>query len=198
MKESSLLRRVVLLLLGLVVCSRIALPQSPPAPRHGLAREELLRFARSLPALPGRVQAIQFLRDSDGNFPGFVGLLTQSAQGGWQVFVLRFDGADHFALDWKSGKLDDSFEVSSPDALKTVDLGNEWVITFEGCAAHACPDVFSALLYAPSSHLAFTTNYLRGKITRSGRLEEPTNRIYKNILDDVVERRRAISPAGGR
>ena len=199
MKETpSLLGTLALAISGVMLCFVTALSQLPPSPRQGLSAEELLRFAQSLPALPGRIQTIQFLRDSDGNFPGFVELLTESPESGWQVFVFRFDGANHFTLEWNSGKLDDSFAVSSPDALKVVDLGDEWVTTFEGCAAHACPDVFSALLYSPSRHSAFITTYLRGKVMRSPGLDAPSNRIYKNILNEIVEKRRTISPATGR
>jgi hypothetical protein len=184
------------IILGLFICNltmlcAFALPQTQSVVRKGISVEELDRLMRAVPALPGRIYSIRFLRDARGNFPGFVALLVMNPTGGWYVYVFRSEDRGSFALDWKSAKLDDSFAVGSPDDLRTFDLGDEYGFTFEGCAPHACPEFFSVLLYAPSAHKSFTATYEDGKIGYSSGLDAPANHNYKVVLDEEIAKGKA-------
>ncbi|MGH9734655.1 MAG: hypothetical protein ACRD8A_08715 [Candidatus Acidiferrales bacterium] len=88
--------------------------------------------------------------------------MTDSTEGGWQLVVFRVGLNGNAKLKWKSGRLADSFAVSSGDELGTPIIGGEQVVTFSGCAAHACPEVFAVLLYVPSLNTTFSETH-RGK-----------------------------------
>jgi hypothetical protein len=188
-------RTIAQVMLGLVICNLTVLsssfPQVQPAVRKGMSVDELAKLVQSIPALPGHIYSVQFLRDAHGNFPGFISLLVMSPGGSWYVYVFRSEGPDGFALDWKSDKLDDSFAVGSPYDLKTFDLGNEYGFTFEGCAPHACPEFFSVLLYAPLAHKSFTAKYEDGKVGYSSGLDVPANHNYKDVLDEEIAKGKA-------
>ena len=115
-------------------------------------------------------------------------LLVSNPGGGWYVYVFRSEGTDSFALDWKSEKLDNSFAVASPGNLKTFDLGDEYGFTFQGCAAHSCPEFFSVLLYAPLAHKVFTASYENGKVSYSPVFDAAESKTYKLVLDDEIRR----------
>ena len=175
--------------LSLLVCTVVAgaIAQKVPAPDEtGISVSQLQALVGELPPLPeGSIQAVQFLR-RDGFWINRVAFLTETRNGGWQIFVFHLEKTGKHSLEWKSGKLDDSFSVSSPDALKVFSYGREQGIRFSGCAAHACPDVFSILLYVPSKRTAFTAKYVRGETAYSLELDSPENSYYKTILNQLV------------
>lgn len=156
----------------------------------GLSVSQLQDLLRALPPLPGTVQAIQFLR-RDGFWVDRAAILTQGEKSGWQIFVLHLENTGRFALEWKSGRLEDSFAVSSASQFQTHNVGAlEQVLEFSGCAAHNCPDVFSVMLYSPLRKTAFTAAYILGKVSYSQGLESPDSREYKDALDEFVKEHR--------
>jgi len=96
-------RIVLAFLIGNLAALGSSLSQSAPTVRKGMSVDDLTKLAQSIPALPGHIYSVQFLRDAHGNFPGFVSLLVMNPKGGWYVYVFRSEGPDGFALDWKSG-----------------------------------------------------------------------------------------------
>lgn len=153
----------------------------------GLSVVELREFANSLPDLPGRIQAIRLFRESGGQRSS-VAVATWAERSGWQIFVFNSPSGKKFQLEWTSGKLDDTFTVSSFHALEIFDLGTELGVSFYGCAPHLCGGgVFSVLLYVPSKRTAFTARYVHGKVTYSPGLESPENSSYKSALDQLVK-----------
>lgn len=152
---------------------------------NGLTVQEFRDFAKNLPDLPGRIEAIrlfQGLRQKEV----FIAVATWGRQPGWQLFVFDSTAGVKFHLDWKSGKLDDSFSVSDAGALKVFGFALEQGVEFAGCAPHACPEVFSVLLYVPSKRTAFTAKSVYGKVTYSPGVEASENAPYKAALDQLI------------
>jgi len=173
------------LLVGTMVAGAFA-QKVPASEETGISVSQLRALVSEIPPLPkGSIQAVQFLR-RNGFGVNRVALLTEARNGGWQIFVFHLENAGRYSLEWKSGKLDDSFSVSDPNAMKVFSYGQEQGIKFEGCAAHACPDVFSILLYVPSKRTAFTAKYVRGETAYSLELDSPENSYYKTILNQLV------------
>jgi hypothetical protein len=161
--------------------------QSSHGTETGLSISQAQSLLRALPPLPGTIQAIQFLR-RDRFWIDRAAILTQGKDGGWQIFVLHLEDSGKFSLEWRSGRLTDSFAVSSVNQFRTRDIGtSQQVLEFSGCAAHNCPDVFSILLYIPSRRAAFTATYILGKITYSMNSESPKNHEYKDALDELLK-----------
>lgn len=157
----------------------------------GLSAAEFRDFAKSLPELPGRIQAIRLFEESGGQRAS-VAVATWGEGTGWQVFVFDSPSGRNFRLEWESGKLDDSFSVGDPSALKTFTfMDGKQGVQFSGCAPHNCPsDVFSVMLYVPSKKTAFTARYVWGKVTYSPTQESLENRQYKDALAQLVKEHR--------
>lgn len=156
--------------------------------RYGLTKQEFVKFAESIPNLPDRVVAIRFLSDSHSNYPGAIGMLMEDNRGKWEILVMKYNDNGAFSESWKSGPLDDAFEVSGPDMLSTFYLGKEQGLIFSGCARHACggDGIVSLLLYVPSKNNAFTATSIYGKVSYSADLENPKNAMYKGVLDQLL------------
>lgn len=155
--------------------------------KDGISIDEFRNLAKTLPTLPGRIQAIQIFYDSTAH-ENAVAFATFDDKAGWQVSVFDPNREGGFKLAWQSGKLADSFAVSSQSELRVASLENEQAVQFEGCAAHVCPDVFSILLYVPSKHTVFTADYVWGKVTFSVNLDSVENSRYKSVLSNLVKR----------
>jgi hypothetical protein len=156
----------------------------------GLSAGEFRDFAKSLPELPGRIQAIRLFGKA-GRQTSSVAVLTWGERSGWQIFVFGSPLGRNFRLDWKSGKLDDTFYVSDPSNLKVFSfMDGKQGVQFSGCAAHNCPNgVFSLLLYVPSMRTAFVAKSVLGKVTYSPSLESAENSEYKKALVQLVKDR---------
>jgi len=172
---------IVALLLGFGCCAK---GQQTDASYSGLSRTEFRAFADSLPELPGRIRAMSFLRES-GEEAG-IAVATSGEHSGWQLFVFDSSDGAKFRLEWKSGRLGDGFAVSWPGALKAFNFGGQEGIVFDGCAAEVCPDVYSVLLYVPSKHTAFIAKSVYGKVSYAGEVGSPSNRRYKDALDQLL------------
>ena len=159
----------------------------------GLSVAQLRTLANSLPG-SSSIQAIQFLR-KDGFWIDRAAILTLGKNSGWQIFVFNRQSNEKITLEWKSGKLDDSFAVSSPNQFQLVVAASETALKFSGCAAHVCPDVFSVMLYVPSKKTAFSATYIWGKVTYSPAGNGPDSQIYKSSLDQLIAEHR--NHAGG-
>lgn len=155
--------------------------------QEGLTATQFSNLASSFVNLPGRIDAVQIFHVA-GNQQDSVAIATFEDSAGWQLAIFNPAPGGKYVLGWKSGKLDDSFAVSSPGALRISSLANEQAIVFDGCASHACPDVFSILLYVPSAGGAFTAQYVWGKIAYSPNLEEAKYAQYKSILANLVRK----------
>ena len=108
------------------------------------------------------------------------------------MFHLEDNGK--FALEWKSGKLDDSFAGSSADQFQPYNSFDEQTFKFSGCAAHNCPDVFSVMLYIPSKSMAITATYILGKVTYSpSAISDSGYQIYRTYLDKLIAERRSVT-----
>lgn len=175
---------------GMLVFVLAAVSQPAGSPfggeHEGLSGEDVCRFANSVPDLPGRIVALRLFRMHGVPFPGGIAVLLVGEEPGWNVLVFTRRSGQDFRLDWESGKLDDSFSVSSYDSLKTSYVGDETVVQFEGCAAHSCPDVSSILIYVPSNGTTFSVHHVWGRTTYSPGLEAPENRVYKDWLDTQI------------
>jgi hypothetical protein len=150
----------------------------------GMTRSEFRDFAERFPSLPGRIEAIQLFSGSKGRLAA---LATFDRTSGWQVLIFGLSGEATDQLVWSSGKLPDSFYVADSSALKRFSFGQEQGISFEGCAQHTCPDIFSILLYVPSRHQQYTLNYVQGKVTYSRNLEESDAAEYKRALNQMLK-----------
>jgi hypothetical protein len=155
--------------------------------QDGISGDELRSLAASLPELPGRIQAFQIVYDSTVQKNGIV-LATFSEKSGWQLVMFSPMRDGSFKQTWQSGKLADSFFVSSQSKLKVVSLENEEGVQFEGCASHVCPDVYSILLYVPSKHAAFEANYVWGKVNYSANSDVAENATYKAVLANLLKK----------
>lgn len=189
------LRTSSVFLAVLIACAVFA--KSPPQERQaretgGLSVHQMRNLVNTLPPLPGTIQAIQFLQNSRFQIDR-AAVLTDGVHSGWQIFVFYLDSSGKFKIEWKSGKLDDSFAVSSADQFQTYYLFDEQVLRFSGCAAHACPDVFSIMLYVPSKKREFTAKYTLGKIAYSPASDGPTYQYYKRDLDRYIAKRRSVT-----
>ena len=163
-----------------------ATPKNIVLKHDGLSVDELRNFATSLSVLPGNIQAIRIFHGTEGSEYS-VALATFSEQSGWQIFVYNPGKNGRFELAWKSGKLDDTFYGASPDDLRVFNSGGyEDGIVFHGCAVHVCPDVFSVLLYVPTTRTAFTATYIWGKIKYSFDINDSKNNGYKSALDNLI------------
>jgi len=179
-------------LLAWGVCAKSSIREKHARETGGLNVHQLRNLVNALPSLPGTIQAIQFLQGGGGQIDR-AAVLTDGADSGWQIFVFHLKSTGKFALEWKSGKLDDSFAVSSTDQFHTYDLHGEDVLKFSGCGAHNCPDVYSVMLYVPSKKAAFTATYILGKVTYSPASDGPMYRYYKMDLDRSIAEHRRIT-----
>ncbi len=175
---------VLLAILNLPSIIRGAKAQSPG---DGLSATEFRNFAKSLPRLPGRIQAIRLFNESSGE-KSSVAVATWGERSGWRLFVFGSRKGQNFQLEWKSGRLDDTFAVGDPSSLRAFNFldGTEG-ISFEGCLRHNCPDVFSILLYVPSLRTAFTATSVYRKVTYSSDMRLPEDEKYKSVLDQLVD-----------
>lgn len=188
------LKIISVCLMAFLTCT--ALTKLPAQKRQatgagGLSVHQLRNLVNSLPPLPGTIQAIQFLQDGEFQI-NRAAILTDGAGSGWQVFVFGLESTGKFQLEWKSGRLDDSFAVSSADQFQAYFLSDEQVLKFSGCAAHACPDVFSVMLYVPEKKSAFTATYTLGNVTYSPFGDGTMYRYYKMELDRYIAKHRGI------
>lgn len=178
--------------LASVICANSSDGENPSGDT-GLSANQFRNLADSLPPLPGTIQAVQFLR-RDGFWINRAAVLTQGKDSGWQIFLFHVESHNNFVLEWRSGKLGDSFAVSSADQLQAYDVGaSEQALKFSGCAAHSCPDVFSVMLYVPSKNAAFTATYTLGKITYFPASDGPEFQFYKKSLDHLIAEHRSIA-----
>jgi hypothetical protein len=158
----------------------------------GISVRQLRNLVNTLPPLPGTIQAIRFLQN-EGFQINRTAILTDGVDSGWQIFVFHLESTGKFALEWKSGRLDGSFAVSSADQFQSYFLSDEQVLKFSGCAAHACPDVFSVMLYVPSKKTAFTATYTLGKVTYTPSAGGPMYQYYKMDLDRYIAKHRSVT-----
>jgi hypothetical protein len=108
------------------------------------------------------IGAVRILDQPGGANPK-IAVLTGRKKYGWQIVVLSNTQDEHYEFFWKTKRLDSSFAVSQGGALQTLFLGKEKVVAFQGCQAHMCPEVFSALIFVPSLKQPFTATCHDGK-----------------------------------
>ena len=157
----------------------------PSPPKEGLSLSQLHSLVNALSVVSGGIESIQLLRDEDFQINRAAILTTDER--GWQIFVFRLGRTGKFALEWKSGRLDDSFAVSSADQFQTYRLSGEQVLKFSGCAAHNCPGVFSVMLYVPSKGTALVATSILGKLSYAPpSVVEPQSGYYKTELDRLL------------
>ncbi len=154
----------------------------------GLTARELRGFTASLPALPGPIQAMLLLQTTAGR-PA-VALATFGSRPGWRILVFERGARRKWNLCWNSGKLDDSFAVSSGDQLRIIPVGVESCIAFSGCAQHVCPDVFSALIYIPSKRRVLQATSVWGKTTYSPAVASQEDSSGRQALDWLIDQHR--------
>jgi hypothetical protein len=169
------------LLIFAVACS-FCDAQSPF--EEAITPTQLAALVQSLPN--EQIYSIRLFREESNNRLS-AELLVAGGHKGWQVQVVSPRAATGYSISWKSSWLADAFAVSSPQALGTYGLGNEEAVTFSGCAAHECPDIFSVLLYVPSRHRAFTatcengqTSYSFPRASADSQYVEPLNELLRD------------------
>jgi hypothetical protein len=183
---------MLLILGGVAAVGNISANKQRNLANGGMTVEEFRNLADSLPKLPGTIQSVLLFRASGDKQSISAALATFDDKKGWQLLVFHSLEGRKYQLEWQSSKLDDSFYISNPGALKVFSLGDETAISFEGCARHACPDVFSILLYVPSRRSSFTATYIRGKVTYSPSLTTEEQESYKSVLVQLIGER--LSP----
>ena len=179
------------LFLGCSVGAGSVTSESDATRDEGISVAQFRALANSLPASAGSVYAI--LLEKDRLWLDRAAILTGRAGIGWQIFVFHRESNDKIALEWKSGKLDDSFQVSSPDQFQIVLAASEGALKFSGCAPHNCPDVFSVMLYVPSKKAVFSATYKSGRVTYSPGSEWPDSQFYKATLDRLIAQQREVT-----
>ncbi len=174
-------REVVLLLLVCAVGGSVCRAQS--SFEEATTPTQLAAVARSLPN--EQIYSIRLFREQSNDRLSAV-VLVGGKHKGWQLQVVSPSAAKGYSISWKSSWLADAFAVSSPQALGTYGLGNEEAVTFSGCAPHACPSVFSVLLYVPSRRRAFTatcengqTSYAFSQTSVDSQYKEPLNQLLR-------------------
>jgi hypothetical protein len=165
---------VALLLFAVLNPPSVTMAAKAQSTSDGLSAAEFRAFAKSVPELPGRIQAVLLFRESGGKRA--VALATLDERAGWRLFVFNSSSSSTFKLEWKSARLDDSFAVSSPSSLRLFSLGDEDAVQFSGCGRHACPDVFTA-----------TSVY--GKVTYSSNMRLPADEEYEGALGQLIGER---------
>lgn len=155
----------------------------------GITSTELAALAHALPNI--HVLNLRIFREGS-NSRLSAAVLTEVAHVGWRVLIVSPSTPDAYKVSWKSEPLKDSFAVSSPNELSTFGLAHEEAVTFSGCAAHACPDVFSVLLYVPSLHRALTatctykqTKYSFESASPDAQFRGDLNQLLRNQLTNT-------------
>lgn len=190
-KKATLLSCLAILLTGALHSDAMA--QEAQSRDTGISAAELRDLADLVPPGTGTIQAIQFLR-KDGFSIDRAAILMAAKSSGWQIFLFHFQDNGKFSLEWKSGKLDDSFAVSSATQFQPYTSFGEQTFTFSGCAAHNCPDVFSVMFYVPSKNMALTATYTLGKVTYSPPVVAGSRyQIYRSYLDRLIAEHRSIA-----
>ena len=156
----------------------------------GLTAGQLRRLVQAVPDL-GRIYAVKLLRDASVGGATSIAVLSARAGRGWSVDVIAKGKGGGFRVEWSSGELGEGFAVSSQSGLSLFDLGSEQAVTFGGCAAHMCPEVFSEMLYVPSKRQAFTGTCTDGKVRYSFKADEATL-AYKSALDELLKQHPAM------
>jgi hypothetical protein len=151
-----------------------------------LSVAQLQNFTKSLQTSEGRIYAIiPFLDESAGGTTS-IAVLTARPRDGWRVAVFASDRKSSFRKIWSSGKLDDSFAVSSASQLAVFGLESGYAISFGGCAAHMCPEIFSELLYVPSMKRAYSATCQDGTVHYSFAVSDEKNADVKSGLDELL------------
>ncbi len=178
-----------------VLVSTLSLGQKPKF-EEAITPTELASIARALPS--GPLYSMKLFHEK--NDPRLsMAVLSSTKKNGWQVLVVSPRGRDEYTVSWTSPRLADSFEVSDPRNLGTYGLGEEEAVTFSGCGRHVCPDVFSVLLYVPSTHQAFTASCVDGKTSFSPTGSKYTEPLRELLRDQIgSEHACSLDVRGGR
>lgn len=136
--------------------------------------------------------------DSEDRYGSSIAVLSGS-RSGWRVTVLhRVTGG--LKMEWRSAMLSDDFSNSSSNNFKIVDVEDEQVVEFSGCAQHQCgglDGVLGVLLYSPRSKQVFFAHYRFddhkpigsfGFLEFSKNAHEPGNERYMAALQDVMNK----------
>lgn len=115
-------------------------------------------------------------------------VLLTSGHKGWRIVVFLRDGG-LVNVDWDSGFLPRSFQLSSTDALVLLPkAGNNFGVTFSGCDARNCGQNYGALLYLPWSHRFFEKVIGKNSVSCSQSLLDPQNAFAVQALNDALRR----------
>lgn len=121
-------------------------------------------------------------------------VLLTSGRKGWRVVVFLRDGGV-VNEDWDSGFLKRPFQVASTDSLVLVPrVGKNFGVTFSGCKAHDCANVYGALLYLPWSHQYFEKDVSGTSVACSQTLLDPQNAAALQAIDVALQRQQALQP----
>lgn len=114
-----------------------------------------------------------------------------SGKHGWRIVVFLRDGGVT-NVDWDSGFLKRPFEVASTDNfVLTPQVGQNFGVTFSGCKAHDCANVYGALLYLPWSHQFFEKGVSGDAVACSQSLLDPRNAAALHALDTALKRQQS-------
>lgn len=114
-----------------------------------------------------------------------------SGRHGWRIVVFLRDGGQA-NVNWDSGFLKRPFEVASTDNFVLVPevAGTNFGITFSGCKAHDCTDVYGALLYLPWSHEYFEKDVSGKSVACSQSLLDSKNANALHTLNAALRRQK--------
>lgn len=125
--------------------------------------------------------------------PGFASpyaAVLASGRHGWRIIVFLRDGGQA-NVNWDSGFLKHPFEVASTDDFVLVpQVGTNFGITFSGCKAHDCTEVYGALLYLPWSRQYFEKDVSGKSVACSQSLLAPRNAAALHALDAALRRQK--------
>jgi hypothetical protein len=151
-----------------------------------LSVAQLQNFTKSLQTSEGKIYSIQLFADRSAGGYTSIAVLTSRPHIGWLVEVFTHSGNDDFHRVWSSGKLDESFAVSSASELTIYGLGSDQAVSFGGCEAHMCPSVFSELLYVPSKKRVYSATCQDGTVQYSFAVSDEKNADIKLGLDELL------------
>jgi hypothetical protein len=190
------------LLLRLFLCAALILAPSREAfsaedDLSGFTLNQLDTAIRNSGAATQKIFSILTF-DSEDRYGSSIAMLSGS-RSGWQITVLhRVKGG--LKVEWRSAKLSDDFSNSSSNNFQIVDVADEQVVEFSGCAQHQCggvDGVFGVLLYSPRAKQVFLAHYRFdehkpigsvGSLEFSMNAHEPGNERYIVALQNAMNK----------
>ena len=175
-------------ILGCLVAACVMVPQAANA-QMGLKGPDLQRIGQWL-----TYNGLEMYRLEMPHYASPYAVALTGGHGGWRLVVFLRDGGET-NVDWDSGPLRRPFQAASTDSLVLVpNVGKNFGVTFTGCKAQDCSNVYGALLYLPWSHQVFEKDISGRAVSCTATLLDPANRAALDAVDAALKRQKAADP----